>query len=80
MNEDYLFSFSQLLLKSHDNRVDNEEVNITYIKINENDAAVVEYVDKQEIYIFWNDGEYSYNIFSTECDVETLIQYAESVK
>ena len=79
-SEDYLFSFSQMLLKSNDKRVDNEDVDIIYVKINGNDATVVEYVNKKEIYILWNDGEYSYQIISTECDLETLISYAESVK
>lgn len=79
-NEDYLFSFSQMLLKPNDKHVDNEDVEVTYVKINGNDATVVEYVNKKEIYILWNDGEYSYQIISTECDLETLISYAESVK
>lgn len=79
-NEEYLFSFTQRLLEPNDNRVDNEEVNVTYIKINGNDATAVEYVNKEERYILWNDGEYSYYIVSTECNFETLIGYAESVK
>ena len=80
LNEEYLFSFTQYLLESNDNYVDNEDVNVTYIKINGNDATVVEYVNKEERCILWNDGEYSYYIISTECDIETLIGYAESVK
>ena len=79
-NEDYLFSFSQMLLRPNDNRVDNEDADIAYIKINSNDGTVVEYANKKEIIIFWSDGEYSYRIFSAECDLETLIKYAESVK
>ena len=75
-----LFSFSQMLLKPNDNLIDNEDVHVTYVKINSNDATVVESVYEREIYIFWNDGEYSYQIFSTECDIEALIKYAESVK
>ena len=79
-NEEYLFSFSQLLLKPHDNYIDNEDGDVSYAKINGYDATVVDYTNKNEIYIFWSDGEYSYHIASTECDVETLIKYAESVK
>lgn len=79
-NEEYLFSFTQRLLKPNDNFVDNEDVNVTYIKINGNDATVVEYVNKKEIYVLWSDTEYSYYIISTECDLEALIEYAESVK
>ena len=80
LNEEYLFSFTQRLLKPNDNYVDNEDVNVTYIKINGNDATVVEYVNKEERYILWSDGEYSYYIISTECGREALIGYAESVK
>lgn len=80
LNEEYLFSFTQWILKPSDNRLDNEDANIMYIKINGNDATVVEYLNKEERYILWNDGEYSYYIVSTECDLEALIRYAESVK
>ena len=80
LNEEYLFSFTQRLLEPNDNYVDNEDVDVTYIKINGNDATVVEYVNKEERYILWNDGEYSYYIVSTECELEGLIGYAESVK
>ena len=79
-NEDYLFSFSQMLLKPKDNFIDSEDVEVTHIKINDNDVTVVEYINKKEIIIFWCDGEYSYNISSTNCDLETLMRYAKSVK
>lgn len=79
-NDELLFSFTQRVLKSSDKQFDSDGVNITYVKINEHDATVVEYGDKKEIYILWSDGEYAYHIFSTECDMETLVQYAESVK
>ena len=79
-NEDYIFSFSQTLLKPRDIHVDNEDVDVTYIKINGNDAMVVESINEREIIISWSDGEYSYIIASTVCDLETLIKYAENVK
>lgn len=79
-NEEYLFSFTQRVLKSNDKQFDNEGAEVSYIKINEKDATVVEYSDKEEIYVLWSDGEYAYYIISTGCDVETLIKYAESVK
>jgi len=79
-NEDYLFSFSQMLLKPKDNLFDSEDVEVTYIKINDNDATVLQAIYGSEISINWCDGEYSYSIASIECDLETLIQYAESVK
>lgn len=79
-NEEYLFSFTQWLLKPSDNHIDSEDVNVKHIKINGNDATAVEYVNKDERYILWNDREYSYYISSTECDIEILIGYAKSVK
>ena len=80
LNDDFLFSFTQVILDPSDKYVDNEDVNIEYFKINGNDATVVAYKNKKEINIFWSDSEYSYHIFSTECDIETLLQYAKSVK
>ena len=80
MGDEYLFSFAQAVLKPCDNYVDNEDVNVIQIQINGNDATVLEYKDKKEISIIWSDNEYSYHIFSTECDLETLAEYAKSVK
>lgn len=80
IGDEHLFSFTQTVLEPNDKFVDTENEDITYIDINGNDATVVEYVNKKEIYIFWNDGEYSYNVSSIECDIDILIQYAESVK
>ncbi len=80
LKEEYLFSFTQRLLVQNEIHIDNEEVNVTQININGNDASVVDHVNKKEIHILWNDGEYLYHILSTECDLETLIEYAESVK
>ena len=78
--EKYLFSFIQMVLKANDKYVDNEDVNVKSIDINGNDGTVVEFTNKKEINIIWSDNEYSYHIFSTECDLETLLKYAESVK
>ena len=80
LGEEYLFSFSQRLLKANDKALDNEDATVTYINVNGNDATIVKYVNKRELNILWDDGEYTYHIFSTECDTETLIMYAESVK
>ena len=78
--EGYLFSFAQSILNPSESYVDNEEVDVKYITINGNDATVVENKNKREIYIFWNDNEYSYHICSTECDLDALIEYAQSVE
>ena len=78
--EAYLFSFTQMIIKPNDKYIDNDEVNVKYIDINGNSATVVEYIGKKEINIIWSDNEYSYHIFSTECDLSTLVEYAKSVK
>ena len=80
LDEEYLFSFSQRVLKSNENYVDNQEADIKYTSINGHNATIVKYVNKSELNILWDDGEYTYHIFSTECDEEILITYAESVK
>ncbi len=80
IGEKYLFSFAQSILKPNDKYVDNDEVNVKYIDINGNSATVVEYINKNEINVIWSDNEYSYHIFSTECDLDTLIEYAKRVK
>ena len=80
LGDEYLFSFTQSLLKPIDRYVDNDEVNVKCIDINGNNATVIEYIGKKEISIIWSDSEYSYHIFSTECDLDTLVEYAKSVK
>ena len=78
--DEYLFSFTQGVLKPNDKYVDNDDINIKDIVINGKNAKVLEYINKKEISIIWNDDDYSYHIFSTECNLETLLKYAESVK
>ena len=80
MGEQHLFSYTQFLLKPSDKYVDNEDVDVTYTYINGHSATIVDYVSKKETNILWSDGEYSYHIFSTQCDLETLLEYAKSVK
>ena len=80
IGEQYLFSFSQFVIKPSDKYVDNEGTKVSYVDINGHAATVVEYTDKNEVNILWSDEEYSYHIFTTECDVETLLEYAKSVE
>ena len=80
IGEEYLFSFTQFLLKPNDKYVDNEDVDITYTNINGHEAMIINYVNKEETCIIWSDGEYSYQVFSSQCDIDTLLKYAKSVK
>lgn len=74
------FTYIQTILKPNDKFVDNEDMDVSYITINGHNATVVEHTDKKDINILWNDSLYSYHILSTECNLDVLIQYAESVK
>ena len=80
VGEEYLFSFTQFLLKPFEKYVDNEEMDVTYTEINGYEATVIEYKFKDEICILWNDGEYAYQIFSNTLSVQELMKYAVSVK
>ena len=80
VGEEHLFSFTQFVLSPFDKYVDNEEMEVTDTEINGHDAAVIEYKNKDEKFIFWNDGEYAYQIFSNILSTEELIQYASNVK
>ena len=80
IGEEYLFSYTQMVLKVNDKYIDNDEVSIRPIDINGNDGTVIEYTEKNELNIIWSDNVYSYHIFSTECDLETLLKYAERVE
>jgi hypothetical protein len=80
VDDQCMFSFSQYVLKSNDKYLDGENVDVSYIEINGHTATVVICIDEKGINILWSDKEYSYHIFSTKCDAETLLQYAESVK
>ena len=80
VGEKYLFSFTQFVLKPSDKYVDNEEMDVTYTEINGYEATVIAYKNKDEICILWNDGEYSYQIFSNVLNIDDLIRYASSVK
>ena len=80
LGEEFLFSFSRFTLKPSDKYVDSEDTKVSSVEINGYSVTIVEYINKNEINILWSDGEYSYHMFTTECDVETLLKYAESVK
>lgn len=80
MEEQHIFSFSQMVLKPFDQYINSEDAETTYSVINGNVATVIEHKISSEICILWNDKEYSYRIFSTESDLASLLKYAEKVK
>lgn len=80
LQEQYLFSFSQSVLKPFRQYADNEDIDVTNTMINGNDAIAIEYKFQSEICILWNDKEYSYQMTSNVLDIHQLVQYAEMVK
>ena len=80
VGEELLFSFTQFVLEPFDKYIDNEDMNVTYAKINGNDATVIEYKSQEEKCILWNDKEYTYQISSNTLAINELIEYANSVK
>ena len=80
LGDKYIFSFSQSVLKPFDKYIDSENIAITCIDVNGNNATVIEYKISSEICILWDDKEYSYHISSTECDFASLLKYAEKVE
>lgn len=80
VGDEYVFSFSQFVLYPFDQYADSDDIEVANVKFNGFDATVVKHKTKKEINIFWNDREYSYHIFSNECDFESLLKYAKSVK
>ena len=79
-DDEWLYSFTQNVLKSREIYVDNENVTLTRVDVNGNIATVVQYHEKQEIMIFWNDGDYDYNLVSESRTVEELIMLANTVQ
>ena len=75
-----IFSFLQLVISPFDQCVNRDDVDITYIRINNGEAVMIEYRLKSEICILWSDEYYSYQITSNVISVDQLIQYAEMVK
>ena len=80
MGEEYLFSFSQLLLDTNGISFDNEGATVTYAVINGNNATVIEYETNSTICIVWNDEEYIYLLTTEVFELEELMHYAKSVK
>lgn len=80
MGEEYLFSFSQLLLDTNGISFDNEGATVTYAVINGNNATVIEYETNSTICIVWNDEEYVYLLTTEILELEELMHYAKSVK
>lgn len=80
LNGEYVIAFSQHLLENSDKYYDSDSATITEIRVNNYPSMLIEFTDKSEIAILWNDEEYIYMILSEFYDAEQLLVFAESVK
>lgn len=79
---DLYFTYHQTLLNGHDKLFNNKSTKISEITINETVATLIEYNDRSEKNIIWNDGLYFYHIevFESSISIEELLKVAESVQ
>ena len=78
--EEFICSFSQLLLNDRDSYYNSQTAVIDHIMINGYKAMVITYDQTPEVYLIWNDGEYEYTLFSVITLFDDMIKIAESVK
>ena len=80
---DLYYTYYQTIIDEHDKWFDNNNARITEITLNnETIATLIEYNDRENKYIIWNDGQYVYHIevFKSSLSLEELIKIAESVQ
>lgn len=80
LNEEYIASFQQLVLKKYERYYNNEDALVENFYIGNSKAIFVSYKNYSEKYIVWSDGEYIYTLTSETLEKEQMIQIAESVK
>ncbi len=80
LNDEYIASFQQLVLKKYERYYNNENALIENFYIGKSEAIFVSYKDYSEKYIVWSDGEYIYTLTSEILEKEQMMQIAESVK
>ena len=80
LEDELMCSFNQYILKPNDKYYDNKTAVVKDILVKENKAIVVTYEQTPEVYLIWNDGEYSYVLVSITASLEDMVRIAESVK
>ena len=80
MGDDYIYSYSQGVLKSSQKYFDSEGALVSERGFDGYVAQVITYKDKQEIQLIWNDGEYVYTLSSIMLSVDDLVEIARSVQ
>lgn len=80
VGDDYIYSYSQGVLKSSQKYFDSEGALVSERGFDGYVAQVITYKDKQEIQFIWNDGEYVYTLSSIMLSVDDLVEIARSVQ
>ena len=80
VNDEYVGSFQQIVLKDKKQYYDNETAHIEKFYINNHEAVFILSLDNTEKSIFWSDEEYAYLLTLINIEKEQMIQIAESVK
>ncbi len=80
VGDDYIYSYSQGVLKSSQKYFDSEGALVSERGFDGYVAQVITYKDKQEIQLIWNDGEYVYTLSSIMLSVDDLVEIARSVQ
>ena len=76
----WLYSFTQRVLKDNNSYVDNEGAKIEEVNINSYTAKLITYLEKAEILLIWHDNEYMYVLRTNTIDATQLIEIALSIK
>lgn len=78
--DDYIFTYSQLVLKKSQKYFDNEGALVSERGFDGYVAQVITYKDKPEVQFIWNDGEYVYILSSAALSVDDMVELARSVQ
>lgn len=78
--DDYIYSFSQYVLKRSQKYFDSENAMLSEFDLNGYEAQMITYKNKPEVYIVWSDGEYMYVLLSPVLSGAELTDIAKSVK
>lgn len=80
LGDELYCSFSQKLLEEYDKYIDNEGAIIDEVNVGEYKATLATYDGKDDVYLFWTDGEYIYQLYTYFAPTDELIKIAESIK
>ncbi len=80
LNNEYIFTFTQMLLTEREKLIDNEGAELSIVDINGNEGVVIQYENKTGLSIVWSDGEYVYQLITQSIDLNELMFYCQSVQ